>query len=132
MIYEHWSLVPRTQSAWPWKFFKPEEVACHGTGRLLIVPEFLSGIDLLRSMCGHPLTLLSGYRSPYHNARVGGAVFSRHLKADAADINIVGQDRIRIRDMAKKAGFRGFGYYHTFLHVDLGRAREWGKEKWNA
>mgnify|MGYP003667875523 CR=1 FL=1 len=30
-------------------------------------------------------------------------------------------------------GFKGFGYYQTFLHVDLGRPRFWGqKELWNA
>ena len=132
MIYEHWSQVPRTQSAWPWEFFQPKEMACRGTGKLMVNEEFLGNLDHLRGLLAHSVRVLSAYRSAYHNARVGGAVFSRHLKADAADINIVGQDRIRIRDMAKKAGFTGFGYYHTFLHVDLGRSREWGKEKWNA
>ena len=131
MIYEHWKLVPQKQSIWPWEFFKPQEVACHGTGRLLIVPEFLDRIDLLRRMLGSPIRLLSGYRSPYHNARVGGAVFSRHLKADAGDLSTVGLDRKELLRLARSVGFTGMGYYNTFLHIDLGRPREWGKEKWN-
>ena len=96
LTYEHWSQVPRTGAAWPWKYFVPEEVACQGTGKLLVNRELLN-----------------------------------NLKADAADISIVGQDKIKIRDTAREAGFTGFGYYQTFLHVDLGRPRDWGKEKWN-
>tara|TARA_R110000824_G_scaffold43145_2_gene126602 strand:- start:252 stop:656 length:405 start_codon:yes stop_codon:yes gene_type:complete len=131
LTYEHWSQVPRTGAAWPWKYFVPEEVACQGTGKLLVNREFLNNLDNLRGILAHPVRVLSAYRSAYHNARVGGAVFSRHLKADAADISIVGQDKIKIRDTAREAGFTGFGYYQTFLHVDLGRPRDWGKEKWN-
>jgi len=53
-----------------------------------------------------------------------------HLFGLAADISIINQDRNLILRLAKDLGFTGFGYYRTFLHVDLGRKREWGKEKW--
>ena len=133
MIYEHWKLVPQKQSVWPWEFFKPQEVACHGTGRLLIVPEFLDRIDLLRRMLGSPIRLLSGYRSPYHNAKVGGAVFSQHLLGTAADIATAGHDREAMLAFSKAVGFMGFGYYNTFLHVDIrSTPAEWGKERWDA
>jgi zinc D-Ala-D-Ala carboxypeptidase len=130
--YEHWKQVPQSHSAWPWRYFTPKEIACHGTGKLVIHSGFISRLDLLRSRYGHPLRLLSAYRSPYHNAKVGGAVFSRHLYADAGDLAIVGLDKWLIERLAKEEGFTGFGYYHTFLHIDLGRQRHWGKEKWNA
>lgn len=35
---------------------------------------------------GTTLTILSGYRTPLHNARVGGAATSRHIYGDAVDL----------------------------------------------
>ena len=130
--YDHWSEVPRTWSAWPWQFFKPEEVACKGTGKLSINDGFIGKLDLLRSHLGIPLSLSSVFRSPYHNAKVGGAPMSRHLIGDAVDLSIVNEDKLLLKRLAKEVGFTGFGYYRTFLHIDLGRKREWGKGKWNA
>ena len=54
-----------------------------------------------------------------------------HLFGLAADISVIGQDKTLIQRIAEDLGFAGFGYYRTFLHVDLGRSRFWGK-KWNA
>ena len=127
--YEHWSQVPRTWSAWPWKFFQPREIACRGTGKLTVVNGLLDRLDALRTRCGFPLTVLSAFRSPYHNAFVGGAPLSLHLKALAVDLSIVKQDKRLMERIAKEEGFTGFGYYRTFLHIDLGRPRFWGT-KW--
>ena len=127
--YDHWSQVPRTFSAWPWKFFQPKEIACRGTGKLSVHSGLLDRLDILRSRFGSPLTVLSGFRSPYHNAFVGGAPFSSHLKAVAVDLSIVKQDKKLMEQIAKEEGFTGFGYYRTFLHIDLGRPRTWGM-KW--
>ena len=129
MVYGHWKSVPRTFAAWPWKHFQPKEMACKGTGKLTVEPRLLDYLDLLRSRFGSPLTVLSAYRSPYHNAFVGGAPFSSHLKAVAVDLSIVGQDKRLMERLAKETGFTGFGYYRTFLHIDLGRPRFWGM-KW--
>ena len=57
---------------------------------------------------------------------------SRHLFGDAVDLAIVGLDKELIERLAREEGFTGFGYYYTFLHIDLGPTRSWGKEKWNA
>jgi len=94
-----------------------------------VVNGLLDRLDILRARCGFPLTVLSAFRSPYHNAFVGGAVFSLHLKALAVDLSVVGQDKKSIERIAKEEGFTGFGYYRTFLHIDLGRPRTWGM-KW--
>jgi len=59
-----------------------------------------------------------------HNARVGGAPLSQHLRL-AADISLRGHNRFDLRAACQQAGFTGFGYYTTFLHVDLGRSRHW-------
>ena len=132
MIYEHWKQVPRTQAAWPWLYFVPQEMACRGTGRLIVNRTFLDSLNGIRGRLGVSLFILSGYRSPYHNAKVGGAVFSRHLYADAADLSIINRDKFRMVELANDYGFTGFGYYRTFLHIDLGRKRSWGMEKWDA
>ncbi len=129
IVYDHWSQVPRTFAAWPWKYFKPQEMACRGTGKLKIEPRLLDNLDILRSRFDSPLTVLSAFRSSYHNAFVGGAPFSSHLKAIAVDLSIVKQDKKLMEQIAKEEGFTGFGYYRTFLHIDLGRPRTWGM-KW--
>ena len=124
--YEHWKKVP--VRAWPWRYFQPREVACRGTGKLEIESRMLDCLDGLRRVLAHPITVLSCYRSPYHNARVGGAPLSLHLKGKACDLSIVGQDRKLIERLAQESGFTGFGYYRTFLHVDLGRPRWWASK----
>jgi len=129
VVYDHWKQVPRTFTEWPWKYFKPQEMACRGTGKLKIEPRLLDYLDLLRLRFDSSLTVLSAYRSPYHNAKVGGAPFSSHLKAVAVDLSIVGRDKRLMEQLAKETGFTGFGYYRTFLHIDLGRPRSWGV-KW--
>ena len=94
-----------------------------------MVHGLLDRLDVLRDRCGFPLAVLSAYRTPYHNAFVGGAPLSRHLFADACDISVIGLDKLALEKNAKKEGFTGFGYYRTFLHIDLGRPRTWGA-KW--
>jgi zinc D-Ala-D-Ala carboxypeptidase len=126
VVYDHWKSVPRTFAEWPWKHFTPFEMACRGTGKLSVYRGLLDRLDILRSRCDFPLVVLSAFRSPYHNAFVGGAVFSLHLKALAVDLSIVGQDKKLMEQIAKEEGFTGFGYYRTFLHIDLGRPRTWG------
>ena len=128
-VYDHWSQVPRTQSEWPWKFFRPFEIACRGTGKLEVVNGLLDRLDVLRSRCGFPLNLSSVFRTPYFNAKCGGSPRSMHLFGLAADISIINQDRNLIHRLAKEEGFTGFGFYRTFLHIDLGRPRTWGA-KW--
>jgi zinc D-Ala-D-Ala carboxypeptidase len=128
--HDHWKQIPRTWSAWPWQYFKPEEMACRGTGKLEIECRLLDYLDGLRRIFAHPLVVLSAYRTPYHNSCVGGAPMSRHLSGDAVDIAVVGLDKTLIERLAREKGFAGFGYYRTFLHLDLGRPRWWGK-KWD-
>lgn len=45
-----------------------------------------SQLDVIRGAWGGPLRVVSGYRSPAWNARVGGAEHSQHMEGRAADI----------------------------------------------
>ena len=128
-VFEHWSDVP--EGAWPCTYFKPSELACRGTNEIALNMEALDALDRFRSLMGGPIRLSSAYRSAYHNARVGGSLFSSHtLKGShgpcAFDIRIDGRDKELIRSVAEKVGFRGFGLrYTSFVHIDLARRRQW-------
>lgn len=112
-----------------WPNFSASELSCRHCGETYHWPDFLDRLQCLRDDMEAPLQILSGHRCALHNARVGGAPLSQHLKL-AADISLVGLNRFRLRDAARRAGFTGFGYYTNFLHIDLGRPRHWvGSEK---
>ena len=129
--YEHYKEVPNTYASWPWKHFKPKEMACRGTGKLQMHTGLLDNLDILRSRFNSPITILRAYRSPYHNSCGGGAPLSRHLFGDACDISIRNKDKFLLEKLALELGFTGLGYYNTFLHIDRRPKRaRWGK-KWN-
>ena len=124
MIYSHWTDVP--DSAWQFKYFKPYEIASKGNGSVLVNFDALTALDDLRSLLGNSVSLSSAYRDPYHNAKVGGAPLSSHLKGHAFDVKLGGRDKEVIHRIAKQCGFTGFGLkYNTFIHIDMGRRREW-------
>ncbi len=123
-LYSHYDDI--SPADWRGKFFKPSELACKGTGELLISEDLIQRLDELRHRLGRPLKLSSCYRSAYHNARVGGAVRSCHRLGIAADLPLAGHDKSQLIDLARQVGFTGFGInYKSFVHVDLGRRRSW-------
>ena len=69
------------------------------------------------------LFIVSGYRSPEYNRKVGGAKNSYHMKGLATDISIIGWDSSKITKFlvrARELGCKGFGYYGSshFIHID--------------
>ena len=128
--YQHFKMVPTRK--WRWPSFSPSEVGCRHCGWIRINPDFLDTLQALRDQRG-PTTVSNVCRCAVHNARVGGAPGSMHLMGMAADVALLGAARKGLQQAAIAVGFKGFGYYQTFLHVDLGRPRFWGqKELWNA
>jgi hypothetical protein len=112
------------------KNFHIDEFACHdGTA----VPEELydnvlelaENLQKLRDVYGKPIKIVSGYRPPEYNKKIGGARKSKHMSAMAADIRIKGvspkalANKIAklIEDGAMKKG--GLGRYPTFTHYDV-------------
>ena len=122
MIFPHWSLAPWDEERW--LHFHPREFACKGNGELYYWPDFFDRIEAVRQTLGRPIRINSGHRSWRHNLAVGGAPKSEHRRL-AVDISLAGHDRLDLLTACKAAGFTGFGYYRTFLHVDLGRPRFW-------
>ncbi len=126
-FYDHWRDV--AESAWRWPNFSPAEIACRGTGKLLINDAALDKLQALRDRLGKPLIVRSAYRSPEHNRAVGGATRSKHMEGAAFDIAMANHDPLAFEAAAREVGFLGFGFYPRsgFIHVDLGPARQWGE-----
>lgn len=126
-FYQHWRNVPA--SAWRWPDFSPAEIACRGTGRLLVNEDALGRLQVLRNALGRPMIVNSAYRSPEHNARVGGTPKSQHLQGAAFDISMANHDPGDFIAAARTAGFTGIGTYprSNFIHIDTGPARSWGE-----
>lgn len=125
--YTHFSQVDMKD--WRWPSFSPREIACKGTGELVVDDQALDKLQSLRDNLGKPLILTSAYRSAAHNRRVGGAKNSKHMYGIAFDVRMDNHDPHEFEAAARAVGFTGFGYYPKsgFMHVDTGPARSWGK-----
>lgn len=122
MHFDHYLDVPN--SVWRWKYFLPREIASKGDGSILVDEQALDKLEKLRIALGRPLVVLSAYRDPLHNARVGGAPLSQHKFGRAFDLKLT-LDRDLIIRTAREVGFGGVGTYNTFVHVDDGPSRVW-------
>ena len=94
--------------------------------------ELAQQLEVLRTATGASIHINSGYRSPAHNAAVGGAKNSQHMKGEAADISVSGlsprQVREKILGLIAKGKMKqgGIGLYSTFVHYDTrGYAARW-------
>ena len=127
LVYSNYKTVPA--SVWTWPSFSPQEMACKGTGELVIDTDAMDKLQALRDALGKPLIITSAYRSPEHNRAVGGAKASKHMEAIAFDVRMDNHDPHKFEIAARTIGFTGFGYYPKsgFMHIDTGPARRWGK-----
>lgn len=104
---------------WRWPNFTPKEIACRGTGLILIDPYSMDCLQFFRKIVSVPVIINSAYRSEAHNRAVGGAKNSQHRLGKAFDIRITDAlSREQIHKAAKAAGFKGIGDYQNFVHCD--------------
>ena len=78
---------------------------------------------------GYKLTIISGYRSPAYNTKVGGAKNSAHTRRNAVDVTVSDKsykERTRLIQIAIDKGIRGVGVYSSSLHFDIESKRAWG------
>ena len=80
------------------------------------------------------IDVICGYRTPWSNeflrtrsAHTGVARHSLHMQAEAIDIRLPGVPTSELRDAALRLHRGGVGYYRSsdFVHVDVGRVRQW-------
>lgn len=120
MTTERWNDFPLTEN------FNLREFQCACCGQVKLHPLLVYQLQLLRERIGKPILVNSGYRCPKHNAAVGGAPQSYHLRGMAADIQVSGISAPRLAAWAETLGFGGIGTYPGFVHVDLRP----GKGRW--
>jgi len=122
-FYHHYKHV----NEWFWPNFSPQEIACKGTGQLLVDYYSMDCLQRARSDLGKPFYINSAYRSEKHNAMIGGAPLSMHLTGQAFDISLRNiRHKESLINILELSGFTGFGInYRTFVHVDTGRIRKW-------
>lgn len=90
-------------------------------------------LQVLRDHIGEPVHVSgSGYRTPSHNAKVGGAPASQHLKANGADITAKSYTSKKLAAVIEKLIKEGkmeqggIGIYPGFVHYD----RRGTKARW--
>ena len=92
--------------------------------------------DLTASLhdSGGAINVICGYRTPWSNEflrtrspHTGVARHSLHMQAEAIDIRLPGISTAALRDAALRLHRGGVGYYRSsdFVHVDVGRVRQW-------
>ncbi len=84
--------------------------------------------EQVRSLLGgQPLTVLSGYRTPEHNRKIGGSPDSQHVQGRALDVahpTLLPRQVVDLVKQAKAAGalplLGGLGLYEKagFVHID--------------
>ena len=91
-------------------------------------PELVTALRRVERHFGRPVIVTSGYRSPKHNRRAGGAKGSKHVTCEAADIQVDGVSRSKIAAFLRSMPDRGGvgTYCHTkSVHYDIGSTRDW-------
>jgi len=126
-LYQRWQDYPLAE--WRWPDFSPQEMACKGTGKLMLDGYAMDRLQALRTRLGRPLIITSAYRSPEHNRAVGGARNSYHMQGVAFDIRMENHDPAAFLAAAEDEGFDGIGTYPRsgFIHIDTRGVRtRWG------
>ena len=101
--------------------FAAAEFACHGAGccdTVWVDQRLVGYLQQIRDHFGVPVHINSGYRCVSHNAAVGGATGSYHVKGMAADIRVEGVAPEDVARYAESIGVLGIGLYADFVHID--------------
>lgn len=79
-------------------------------------------LEEVRALCGTPIIVSSGYRSPQVNAGIGGSKTSQHMFGCAADIRAL---KMSIDDLMKKIVGSNIKYdqvikeFNSWVHISI-------------
>ena len=87
--------------------------------------EFLIKLDRAREVAQIPFKINSAYRTPEHNAKIGGKPNSSHLKGLAVDISVTNsRQRFIVLKALIQVGFNRIGIAKNFIHVDDDKSKD--------
>lgn len=109
--------------------FKVKEFACKDKSTITFIDDYMVTIlELLRKKLGKPIIITSGYRTPTHNAKVGGAKYSYHMRGMAADIRVNGISAKTVaKELDKLVGGCGIIVYESWVHFDVREGKKYRK-----
>jgi uncharacterized protein YcbK (DUF882 family) len=87
--------------------------------------QLAKNLQVLRDSLGKTISITSGYRSPQHNKKIGGAKDSQHIKGMAADIKVSGMTpkevALVIEGLIESGKMKqgGIGIYPSWIHYDI-------------
>ena len=130
---EHWTKIDLND--WKWKNFTPMEIACRGTGTLIIPVDFMNQLQIIRDHLKQPMHVMSGCRTVQYNkglelrgykpAKTSFHICDSDLGRGqdgclAVDIATTeGSYRGRLFELAWSLGFSiGWNAKRGFLHLD--------------
>ena len=125
--YDHYNNAPWDTKRW--QNFSPVELACSHCGEFHYDAFVFDALQRLRNRLNAPVIINSAHRCSEHNQNIGGRPNSAHLNV-AFDIPHDPHGKYRLYQASQWAGFRNFGFYDTFLHMDCrppvaGQYRRW-------
>lgn len=105
-------------------YFSFDELKCQHCGGLVFDEDFRRTLDDIRSACGFPLPVTSGYRCPDHPIEVVKDSPGAHCSGKAVDIQISGWKAHRLLEIALQHGIKRIGidqsgpHSKRFIHLD--------------
>lgn len=113
------------------KYFSSKEFENSTDKVFYIDPILLERLDKVREEFGEPIIITSGYRSPEHNAKIGGSKSSQHCLGKACDFKpkkFTKENLDKLYLICEKY-FKavGDGRHRGFIHVDIrdDKIRRW-------
>lgn len=108
-------------------YFKVKEFRCKdGSDAIFIDLSLVVLLDQIREHYGRPVSITSGYRTPEHNKKVGGAEHSQHVEGKAADFTVKGVDPKTVYAWLDTWHTGGLGVYEGWTHIDTrAKRRRW-------
>lgn len=110
--------------------FKVKEFACKDGSAITFIDDYMVTIlELLRKKLGDkPIIITSGYRTPTHNAKVGGAKYSYHMRGMAVDIRVNGISAKEVaKALDKMVDGCGIIGYESWVHFDVREGKKYRK-----
>lgn len=105
--------------------FNISELACKdGTINAHVIKVCIEKLQPFRTKLGIPLNIVSAFRSPEYNKKIGGESQSKHMLGEAFDILWTAELKRKFKtidafkDYCIKEGVKGIGLYNTFVHID--------------